>query len=158
VVQTALKMAIEPIFETAFREGSCGFRPGRRCKDALREVDRLLKEGYAHVVDADLKSYFDTIPQDRLMARVAEKISDGRVLALIESFLRQDIMKGMERWTPATGTPQGAVVSPLLANTYLHPLDLLKEEGGHRMVRYADDFVILCRTADRRRPATGPGI
>ena len=92
------------------------------------------------------------------MTRVAEKISDGRVLALIESFLRQDIMKGMERWTPTTGTPQGAVISPLLANIYLHPLDLLMEETGHRMVRYADDFVILCRTADRRRPATGPGI
>jgi RNA-directed DNA polymerase len=153
VVQTALKMAIEPIFETTFREGSYGFRPGRRCKDALREVDRLLKEGYAHVVDADLKSYFDTIPQDRLMARVAEKISDGRVLALIEGYLRQDIMKGMERWTPTTGTPQGAVVSPLLANIYLHPLDLEMEETGHRMVRYADDFVILCRTAEEAEAA-----
>ena len=103
IVQTALKMAIEPIFETQFREGSYGFRPGRGCKDALREVDRLLKEGYAHVVDADLKSYFDTIPHDRLMARVAEKISDGRVLALIQDFLRQDIMKGLERWTPCDG-------------------------------------------------------
>ena len=153
IVQTALKMAIEPIFETQFREGSYGFRPGRGCKDALREVDRLLKEGYAHVVDADLKSYFDTIPHDRLMARVAEKISDGRVLALIQSFLRQDIMKGLERWTPATGTPQGAVISPLLANLYLHPLDLLMEEAGYRMVRYADDFVILCRTADEATTA-----
>jgi RNA-directed DNA polymerase len=100
IVQTALRMAIEPIFETQFREGSYGFRPGRGCKDALREVDRQLKEGYAHVVDADLKSYFDTIPHDRLMAQVAEKISDGRVLSLIEGFLRQDVMKEMERWTP----------------------------------------------------------
>jgi RNA-directed DNA polymerase len=153
IVQTALKMAIEPIFETQFREGSYGFRPGRGCKDALREVDRLLKEGYAHVVDADLKSYFDTIPHDRLMARVAEKISDGRVLALIQDFLRQDIMKGLERWTPATGTPQGAVISPLLANIYLHPLDLLMEEAGYRMVRYADDFVILCGTAEEAATA-----
>ena len=148
IVQTALKMAIEPIFETQFRDGSYGFRPGRGCKDALREVDGLLKEGYTHVVDADLRSYFDTIPHDRLMARVAEKISDGRVLALIAAFLRQDVMKGLERWTPTTGTPQGAVISPLLANIYLHPLDLLMEEAGHRMVRYADDFVILCRTAE----------
>jgi len=147
IVQTALKMAIEPIFETTFRDGSYGFRPGRSCKDALREVDRLLKEGYAHVVDADLKSYFDSIPHDGLMTRVAEKISDGRVLALIEGFLRQDVMKGMERWSPTTGTPQGAVISPLLANIYLDPLDLLMEESGFRMVRYADDFVILCRTA-----------
>ena len=153
IVQTALKMAIEPIFETQFREGSYGFRPERGCKDALRAVDRLLKEGYAHVVDADLKSYFDTIPHDRLMARVAEKISDGRVLALIESFLGQDVMKDMERWTPTAGTPQGAVISPLLANIYLHPLDLLMEEAGYRMVRYADDFVILCRTAEEAETA-----
>jgi RNA-directed DNA polymerase len=153
IVQTALKMAIEPIFETQFREGSYGFRPERGCKDALRAVDRLLKEGYTHVVDADLKSYFDTIPHDRLMARVAEKISDGRVLALIESFLGQDVMKDMERWTPTAGTPQGAVISPLLANIYLHPLDLLMEEAGYRMVRYADDFVILCRTAEEAETA-----
>jgi RNA-directed DNA polymerase len=148
VVQTALKLTIEPIFEAEFRPGSHGFRPGRSCKEALREVDRLLKDGYCHVVDADLKSYFDTIPHDRLMSRVAHSISDGRILALIEGFLRQDIMKDMARWRPTTGTPQGAVISPLLANIYLHPLDLLMEESGYRMVRYADDFVILCRTAD----------
>jgi len=148
VVQTALKMAIEPIFEAEFRPGSYGFRPGRGCKDALREVDRLLKEGYAHAVDADLKSYFDTIPHDKLMALVAGRISDGRVLALIDGFLRQDIMTDMACWQPTTGTPQGAVLSPLLANIYLHPLDLLMEESGYRMVRYADDFVVLCRTED----------
>jgi RNA-directed DNA polymerase len=153
IVQTALKMAIEPIFETAFREGSYGFRPGRGCKDALREVDRLLKEGYTHVVDADLKAYFDSIPHDRLMARVAEKVSDGRVLDLIDSYLRQDVMKGMERWSPTAGTPQGAVISPLLANIYLHPLDLIMEQGGYKMVRYADDFVILCREAEEAEEA-----
>ena len=153
IVQTALKMAIEPIFETAFREGSYGFRPGRGCKDALREVDRLLKEGYTHVVDADLKAYFNSIPHDRLMARVAEKVSDGRVLDLIESYLRQDVMKGMERWSPTAGTPQGAVISPLLANIYLHPLDLIMEQGGYKMVRYADDFVILCREAEEAEEA-----
>jgi RNA-directed DNA polymerase len=146
VVQTALKMAIEPIFEVQFRPGSYGFRPGRGCKDALREVDRLLKDGYAYVVDADLKGYFDSIPHDRLMALVAGSISDGRVLALIDGFLRQDIMTDMACWRPTTGTPQGAVLSPLLANIYLHPLDLLMEQSGRRMVRYADDFVILCRT------------
>jgi RNA-directed DNA polymerase len=144
IVQTALKMVIEPIFEVQFRPGSFGFRPGRGCKDALREVDRLLKEGYTHVVDADLKSYFDTIPYDRLMALVAGSISDSRVLALIDGFLQQEIMSDVARWQPTTGTPQGAVLSPLLANLYLHPLDLLMEQSGHRMVRYADDFVILC--------------
>jgi RNA-directed DNA polymerase len=146
IVQTALKMTIEPIFEVQFRPGSYGFRPERGCKDALREVDRLLKEGFTHVVDADLKSYFDTIPHDRLMARIGETISDGRILTLIDGFLKQEIMSDMARWLPTTGTPQGAVLSPLLANIYLHPLDLLMEQNGRRMVRYADDFVILCRT------------
>jgi len=144
IVQTALKMVIEPIFEVQFRPGSFGFRPGRGCKDALREVDRLLKEGYTHVVDADLKSYFDTIPHGRLMALVKGSISDSRVLALIDGFLQQEIMSEIANWQPTTGTPQGAVLSPLLANLYLHPLDLLMEQGGYRMVRYADDFVILC--------------
>jgi RNA-directed DNA polymerase len=146
IVQTALKMVIEPIFEVQFRPGSFGFRPGRGCKDALREVDRLLKQGYTHVVDADLKSYFDTIPHNKLMALVEASISDGRVLALIESFLQQEIMADTAHWQPTTGTPQGAVLSPLLANLYLHPLDLLMEQSGYRMVRYADDFVILCAT------------
>jgi RNA-directed DNA polymerase len=155
VVQTALRMVVEPIFEAKFRPGSYGFRPGRGCKDALREVDRLLKEGYTHVVDADLKSYFDTIPHGRLMERVEDSIADGRVLSLFRLFLEQDVMKGMERWRPATGTPQGAVISPLLANLYLHPLDLLMEELGYRMVRYADDFVILCRTAEEAHTALG---
>jgi RNA-directed DNA polymerase len=151
IVQTALKMTIEPIFEVQFRPGSYGFRPGRSCKDALREVDRLLKEGFIHVVDADLKSYFDTIPHDRLMARLSEAISDGRMLSLINGFLEQEIMSNMACWLPTTGTPQGAVLSPLLANIYLHPLDLLMEQNGRRMVRYADDFVILCQTqADAR--------
>ena len=153
IVQTALKMTIEPVFEVQFRQGSYGFRPGRGCKDALREVDRLLKEGYTHVVDADLKSYFDTIPHDKLMARVGETISDGRVLKLIDGFLKQEIMSDMARWQPTTGTPQGAVLSPLLANIYLHPLDLLMEQNGRRMVRYADDFVILCRTEDEAEAA-----
>jgi len=153
IVQQALKMVMEPIFEVQFRPGSYGFRPGRSCKDALREVDRLVKEGYTHVVDADLKGYFDTIPHDRLMGLVEGSISDGRVLSLVESFLVQDIMNGMERWTPTTGTPQGAVISPLLANLYLHPLDRLMETTGRKMVRYADDFVILCRTEAEARAA-----
>jgi len=91
-------------------------------------------------------SSFDSIPHERLMTRVADRISDGRVLALIEGFLHQEIVAEMARWRPTSGTPQGAVLSPLLANIYLHPLDLLMERGGWRMVRYADDFVILCAT------------
>jgi RNA-directed DNA polymerase len=100
------------------------------------------------VVDADLQSYFDTIPHDQLMARVEEKVSDGRVLDLIRGWLTADILKRLERWTPRLGSPQGSVVSPLLANIYLDPLDALMAERGYRMVRYADDFVILCRTRE----------
>jgi len=153
IVQTALKMVIEPIFEVQFRPGSYGFRPGRGCKDALREVDRLLKDGNTWVVDADIRGYFDTIPHERLMALVAGSISDSRVLGLIDGFLRQEIMSGMARWQPTTGTPQGAVLSPLLANVYLHPLDLLMEQRGWRMVRYADDFVIVCGTEEQANEA-----
>lgn len=147
VLQTAVKRVIEPIFEKVFAPTSYGFRPGRGCKDALRQVDKLIKEGKTHVVDADLKSYFDSIPHERLMERLKEFISDGRLLELIQSWLSQAIIQGLERWTPVSGTPQGAVISPLLANLYLHDLDLLMAEHGYHMVRYADDFVILCETA-----------
>jgi RNA-directed DNA polymerase len=146
IVQTAAKLVIEPIFEMKFLATSYGFRPGRGCKDALREVDQLLKAGYSFVVDADLKGYFDSIPHDRLMERVETSTSDGRLLALIRSWLEQDILRGAERWTPTGGTPQGAVISPLLSNIYLHPLDERMMARGYRMVRYADDFVILCRS------------
>jgi RNA-directed DNA polymerase len=148
IVQTAVKLVIEPIFEFQFLETSHGFRPGRGCKDALREVDGLLKAGYTHVVDADLKGYFDSIPHGPLMERVESSVSDGRVLDLIRGWLGQDILKGLERWTPTGGTPQGAVISPLLANLYLHPLDERMMARGYRMVRYADDFVILCRSRE----------
>ncbi len=148
VVQTALRMALEPIFEHEFAEHSYGFRPGRGCKDALRRVDELLKAGHVYVVDADLKSYFDTIPHDRLMARIGRKVSDGRVLGLIEAFLKQGVLDGLRAWTPETGTPQGAVISPLLSNIYLDPLDHQMAAAGFAMVRYADDFVILCRSPE----------
>jgi RNA-directed DNA polymerase len=153
IVQTAVKLVIEPIFEHEFQDMSYGFRPGRGCKDALREVDRLLQSGYTHVVDADLKSYFDTIVHTRLMARVGERVSDGRVLQLIEAFLQQDIVHGLQRWTPTGGTPQGAVISPLLANIYLHGLDCRMQERGYRMVRYADDFVVLTGSANEAQAA-----
>jgi RNA-directed DNA polymerase len=100
VVQTALRMVLEPIFEHEFAEQSYGFRPRRGCKDALRRVDELLKAGYTHIVDADLKSDFDTIPHDRLMTLIGQKVSDGRVLSLIESFLKQGVLDGLDEWTP----------------------------------------------------------
>jgi RNA-directed DNA polymerase len=148
IVQAAVVNVIEPIFERDFAEQSYGFRPGRGCKDALRRVDQLLKAGYAHVVDADLKGYFDSIPHEGLMNRLKEKIADGTLLSLIESFLKAGIVEDLEVWTPEQGAPQGAVLSPLLSNIYLDPLDHLMERSGFEMVRYADDFVILCRTAD----------
>jgi RNA-directed DNA polymerase len=148
IVQTAVKFVLEPIFEAVFRPASYGFRPGRGCRDGLREVAQLIADGHTFVVDADFASYFDTIPHERLMQRVEERVSDGRVLALLRDWLGQDILRGMERWTPTTGTPQGAVISPLLANIYLHPLDELMAARGYRMVRYADDFVVLCKSRE----------
>ena len=124
IVQTAVKLVLEPIFEREFLETSYGFRPGRGCKHALRD--------------------------DHNNAGLLE-LSDGRLLQLIEAFLHQDIVKGMQRWTPTGGTPQGAVISPLLANLYLHPLDCAMRESGYQMVRYADDFVVLCHTAEEAR-------
>jgi RNA-directed DNA polymerase len=153
IVQTAVKLVIEPIFEATFHPASYGFRPGRGCLDALREVAQLLADGHPFVVDADFASYFDTIPHDLLMRRVEERISDGRVLALLRGWLKQDILHEMERWTPTQGTPQGAVISPLLANIYLHPLDELMAAQGYRMVRYADDFVVLCKSREEATAA-----
>src|SRR5208283_1719184 len=153
VVQTALRMVLEPIFEHDFAAQSYGFRPGIGCKDALRRVDGLLKAGYIHVVDADLKSYFDTIPKDRLLALVGQKVSDGRILGLVEAFLEQGVLDGLKEWTPERGTPQGAVCSPLLSNIYLDPLDHLMAARGFAMVRYADDFVVLCRNPEEAAAA-----
>jgi RNA-directed DNA polymerase len=145
VVQAAMRLVIEPIFEIRFRPHSYGFRPNRGCKDALREVERLLKAGYTHVVDADLKAYFDSIPHEGLMGEVGRYIADGRLLDLTERFLGQDILEGLSRWSPEQGIPQGAVISPLLANLYFHPIDEAMEAAGFQMIRYADDFVIMCR-------------
>jgi RNA-directed DNA polymerase len=145
VVQTALRMVIEPIFEKLFAPQSYGFRPGRGCKDALRRVDELLESGHVYVVDIDIKGYFDSIPHDRLMELVGQQIADGRVLGMIEKFLKAGVMEAMKYWQPEEGTPQGGVISPLLANIYLNPLDWLMKEAGLEMVRYADDMVVLCR-------------
>ena len=154
IVQTALRLVIEPIFEHQFAEHSYGFRSGRGCKDALRRVQTLLDEGSTWIVDADLKGYFDTIPKDRLMGRVEERIADSRVLALLRSYLDQGVMEELTLQEPSErGTPQGAVISPLLANLYLDPLDHLLASAGWQMVRYADDFVLLCRSEDEAKAA-----
>ncbi|MEN6503762.1 MAG: group II intron reverse transcriptase/maturase [Planctomycetaceae bacterium] len=153
VAQAAVRQVLEPIFEREFAAHSYGFRPGRSCKDALRRVSGLLEAGYVWVVDADLKSYFDSIPHKRLMERVKTRVADSRVLGLVESYLRQQVMETARWWTPEEGTPQGAVVSPLLSNIYLDGLDHAMACAGYEMVRYADDFVILCRSEQEARQA-----
>jgi RNA-directed DNA polymerase len=153
VVQGALRQVLEPIFERQFAEHSHGFRPDRGCKDALRRVDGLLKRGYRYTVDVDLKSYFDTIPHAQLLNEVRKYVADGRVLRLVEAFLQADILDGLRAWTPQSGAPQGAVISPLLSNLYLNDLDHLMAREGYEMTRYADDLVIQCRTREEAERA-----
>ncbi len=153
IVQTAVRNVIEPIFEKEFDRCSFGFRPNRGCQDALGEIERLLAAGYVHVVDVDVRKYFDTIPHQELMNEVAKRIADGRVLDLIEAYLHQGILEGMKLWMPEKGTPQGAVISPLLANVYLHPVDTAMRQAGFMLVRYADDMVVLCRTKEQAEAA-----
>jgi len=153
VVQTALRNVLEPIWEEReFVDESFGFRPGRGCKDALRRVQGLLNRGYVWVVDADIKSYFDTIDHELLMGEIEKKVSDGAVLKLLRQFLQQEVVEDLRGWTPTEGTPQGAVMSPLLANIFLHPVDQVLIQSGFELVRYADDLVLMCRTeSDARR-------
>lgn len=154
VVEMAVRNVIEPIFERTFAEHSYGFRPGRGAHDALGRVARLLAQGQVWVVDADLKGYFDSIPQDKLMKLVAEHLADGALLRLMEKFLKQGVMETGKGWSPTeAGTPQGAVLSPLLANIYLNPLDHQMAQKGWEMVRYADDFVILCPSQEQAEQA-----
>ena len=153
IVQTAMRNVLEPIFEKRFANQSYGFRPGRGCKDALRQVETLLKAGKTWVVDADIKSYFDTISHEKLMEDIKEEVADGRVLELIEGYLKQGVIDGLEQWEPEKGTPQGAVISPLLANIYLNKVDHDMNRSGYEMVRYADDFVILCSTEEEAKKA-----
>lgn len=153
VVQRAVVHVIDPILDHHFHERSFGFRHGRGAHDALRIVEQKLQDGYVYVVDADLKGYFDTIPKDRLLALVKEHISDSRMLGLIKLFLDQNILEELHEWTPIAGVPQGAVLSPVLSNLYLNPLDHEMADEGFEMVRYADDFVVLCRSQSEAEAA-----
>jgi RNA-directed DNA polymerase len=153
VVQTAVVHVLEPILDATLHERSFGFRHGRSCHDALRCVEAWLDAGYVYVVDADVQGYYETIPKDRLLDRVQQQISDRRVLGLVKKFLNQGILEELREWTPDAGVPQGAVLSPVLSNVYLNPLDHRMAELGFQMVRYADDFVILCRTPEEAEAA-----
>lgn len=153
VVQAAMRMTLEPIFEHGFADTSFGFRPRRSAHGAIQRLEELLASGHVHIVDVDLKSYFDTIPHDALMAQIEQKIADGKVLALLRSFLTAGVLEdGVVTWNP-TGSPQGAVISPLLANLYLDPLDHLLRAQGYEAIRYADDMVIVCREAAQAHSA-----
>ncbi|MGK9451955.1 group II intron reverse transcriptase/maturase [Acidithiobacillus caldus] len=152
VVQAAVKIVIEPLFEASFKDFSYGFRPRQSAQQALREVYKWLNFKCRWVVDADLKSYFDTIPHDKLLLSVRTKVIDRSIVKLIAMWLKAGVMDEMQVKTDVTGTPQGGVISPLLANLYLHWLDSVWESKGFgkrphdaHIVRYADDFVILCR-------------
>jgi len=146
IAQQSVKMVLEPIFEKEFLDMSFGFRPKKGAQMAIAEVNRLIKEGYTWVVDADLQTYFDSIPHDRLLAKVEQRISDGRINKLLKMWLEQEIMDECKSWVPTVGSPQGAVISPLLSNIYLHDLDVVIVNAGYKMLRYADDFVILTQS------------
>ena len=148
VVQQAMRLVLEPIYEHRFAAHSYGFRPGRSCHDALRRVSGQLAEGYSHVVDIDIQGYFDTINQERLLQLLKEDVSDGCLLTIIERFLKAGVLEDGAWEKSETGTPQGGVISPLLSNLYLDELDHLMEANGVAMTRYADDMLILCKSAD----------
>lgn len=148
VVQAALMLVLEPIFETTFSEHSHGFRPGRSTKDALAAVRGHINGGKLWVVDADLKAYYDSIPHGPMLEAVHRKVTDRRILDLIGAFLKAGVLEGVELTEPEEGTPQGGVISPLLANIYLNDLDHKMAEAGMGMERYADDIVIFSRTQE----------
>jgi len=153
-VEAALKQVLEPIFEHDFAEHSYGFRPGRGCRQAVQRVEELLKANRPWCVDLDFKSYFDTIPHERLLGLVRQRVVDGSVLALLEQSLKAGVLEELKGWQPTErGTPQGAVISPMLANLYLNPLDHQMAGKGWEMVRYADDLVVLCRTQEEAEQA-----
>ncbi len=155
VVQAALRMVLEPIFEMDFHARSHGFRPGRKAQNALMEVVRSLNAGNVWVVDADLQGFFDSIPHGPLLKAVQRRVTDRRILGLIEQYLKAGIMESGAITEPEAGSPQGGVISPLLANIYLNDLDHLMARKGWEMIRYADDFVILCVSeADAQRALT----
>jgi group II intron reverse transcriptase/maturase len=144
--QEVIRRLIEPIFEKQFHDNSFGFRPGRNCHQAVERVIEYTKKGYKHVVDIDIKGFFDNIPHDLILTLLRSEIADGNILDIIETFLKSGVDEdGIV--TPTTkGTPQGGVISPLLGNIVLNYLDWKYEKAGYKFVRYADDVIILCKS------------
>lgn len=153
VAQEVLRQLLSPLFERLFHDDSYGFRPGRNCHQAVERVLELHRQGHVHVLDADIKGFFDNIPHQVIMAGVAAEVADGNILRLVERFLKAGVMEEGEFRPTTVGTPQGGVISPLLANITLNSLDWQLHEQGQRLVRYADDFVVLCQTETQVREA-----
>lgn len=153
VVQQAVLQVLQPVFEPLFEDCSYGFRPARSAHQAIARIEQLRVLGYKHVVEVDLKSFFDTLDHELLVARVAEEIADGRILGLIRGWLEAGVLEEGAVRTQVAGTPQGGVISPLLANIYLHAFDRIMVWRGYQVVRYADDFVVLCKTPKKAERA-----
>lgn len=153
VAQEVLRRLLSPIFERKFHDASYGFRPGRSCHHAVRHVLELHRQGLCVVLDADIKGFFDNIPHRVIMAAVADEVADGNVLGLVEKFLRSGVMENGVFKPTSVGTPQGGVISPLLANAVLNQLDWQLHEAGYRFVRYADDFVVVCQRPEEAEEA-----
>lgn len=146
VCQQALKNRLEPIFEPIFSESSFGYRPGRSAHQAMRKIYHEILDGYEWVVDADLRDFFGTVHHERLIDMIAEKVSDGKVLKLIRLMLEAGYMDKGRKYPTPQGTPQGGVASPLFSNIYLNPFDHAMEKKGYKLTRFADDWVVLCKT------------
>jgi RNA-directed DNA polymerase len=146
VCQQALLNRLEPIFEPVFDEASFGYRRGRSTKDALRKIWNELADGYEWIVDADLKDFFGAVEHEKLLTLVGQRVSDSRVLRLIEQMLKAGCIAEGKRLETEQGTPQGGVVSPILSNILLTPFDREMRRRGYRLTRYADDWVVTCRT------------
>ena len=153
--QEVIRRLINPIFEKKFHGNSFGFRPGKNCHQAVEKVLEYTSQGYRYIVDADIKGFFDNIPHKLIMTGVASEIADGNILQLIERFLKSGVMEEGQLRPTTKGTPQGGVISPLLANIVLNSFDHELESKGYKFVRYADDFVILCKTKQEAEEALG---
>jgi len=147
VAQAVVRSLLEPVFEPTFADGSFGFRPGRNAHQAVAEVLHFLDEVGQVVVDADIQAFFDNLPHELIIDRVAEQVADGNVLGLLREFLTAQVMEDGQLHPSDKGTPQGGVISPLLANIVLDVLDQRLTQAGFRLVRYADDFVVVCPDA-----------
>lgn len=149
ILQQATKNVIEQIFEMKFLDCSYGYRVGKSSHQAIKQIKKYTQQGYTWIIDADVEKFFDSVDHKLLMRFVAEEISDGKVLSLIESWLKANVMNEGKQEATFMGTPQGGIVSPLLSNIYLHEIDKqVNTIDDVILVRYADDFVILCKTKD----------